>query len=108
MSSTKKQAGAKRAELPRGYGLTKSFEKDWIRLTHSGRYDMRRLKEAMMLLVANDGPLPPEFSDHALKGGWDGFRDCHIGGDFLLIYELRDGDRTVIFTRAGTHAELFD
>ncbi|MEI6789539.1 MAG: type II toxin-antitoxin system YafQ family toxin, partial [bacterium] len=29
----------------------------------------------------------------------------HIGGDFLLIYQL-PGD-AVVFTRAGTHAELF-
>ena len=50
---------------------------------------MRRLKEAMLLLIANDGPLPPEYLDHELGGDWRGFRECHIGGDFLLIYDLR-------------------
>ena len=49
---------------------------------------MRRLREAMVLLVANDGPLPPEWLDHSLKGDWAGHRECHAGGDFLLIYRL--------------------
>jgi mRNA interferase YafQ len=70
---------------------------------------MNRLKEAMMLLVANDGPLPSEWKDHALSGPWVNYRECHIGGDFLLIYQLRGSgtDEMVIFSAVGTHAELF-
>jgi mRNA interferase YafQ len=52
---------------------------------------MNRLKEAMMLLIANEAPLGPEWLDHPLKGRWDGHRECHIGGDFLLAYKLADG-----------------
>ena len=52
---------------------------------------MNRLKEAMMLLIANEAPLGPEWLDHPLKGQWDGHRECHIGGDFLLAYKLADG-----------------
>jgi len=29
---------------------------------------MNRLKEAMLLLIANDGPLGAEWLDHPLKG----------------------------------------
>ena len=79
--------------------------KDWQRLSHSGRYDMKRLKEAMMLLMANDAPLGPEWLDHALRGDWADHRECYIGGDFLLIYQV-EGDH-INFVRAGTHAELF-
>jgi len=75
-------------------------------LTRSGRYDMKRLKEAMLLLIANDEPLGPERFDHPLKGDWADHRECHIGGDFLLIYKT-DGD-TIIFVRTGTHSELFE
>ena len=49
---------------------------------------MVQLKEAMLLLIANDAPLGPEWLDHALKGEWADHRECHIGGDFLLIYQL--------------------
>ena len=68
---------------------------------------MRRLKEAMLLLVANDGPLGAEWLDHPLKGQWASHRECHIGGDFLLIYQLSDAGDGIVFTRAGTHSELF-
>ncbi len=81
------------------------FLKDWQRLSHSGRYDMVRLKQAMMLLIANDQPLGPEWLDHALKGEWADHRECHIGGDFLLIYHL--ADNAINFVRSGTHSELF-
>lgn len=104
------KAAAKRAALPRASDFTKGFAKDWERLSRSGRYDMCRLKEAMLLLIAKDAPLGPEWLDHPLKGEWAGFRECHIGGDFLLIYEIDDSvgkGGTVIFVRAGTHADLF-
>lgn len=104
--TSKKTANQKRAKLPRNSDKTKQFEKDWGRLSHSGRFNMKSLKEVMLLLIANDAPLPPEYLDHPLVGEWDGFRECHIGGDFLLIYE--ETDDMVIFTRTGTHAELFE
>jgi mRNA interferase YafQ len=105
--TSKKPAQQKRANLPRRSDRTGRFVKDWERLSHSGRYDMRHLKEIMLLLIANDAPLPPEYRDHELVGEWAGFRECHIGGDFLLIYDLRQGG-SVIFARAGTHADLFE
>lgn len=70
---------------------------------------MNRLKEAMALITANNGPLPPEWKDHALTGDWVGHRECHVGGDFLLVYILDDTGKygSVVFVRSGTHSELF-
>ncbi|MGN5376107.1 type II toxin-antitoxin system YafQ family toxin [Sphingomonas hankookensis] len=104
-------AGNKRARHPRACNYRKSFTKDWERLDRSGRYDMRLLKSVILLLIANDGPLGPEWKDHLLKGEWSDFRECHIGGDFLLIYQVDDAagkSGTVDFVRAGTHSELFN
>jgi|SRR5579859_150762 len=108
--TSKKPASAKRALPPRVSDYTKAFLKDWERLSRSGRYDMNRLKEAMILLVANDAPLGPEWLDHPLKGKWFEHRECHIGGDFLLIYRVDDTGKPglVVFVRTGTHAELFE
>lgn len=102
-----KPASSKRASLPRRSDHTTQFESDWKKLNKSGRYDMVRLKEVMGLLVANDAPLPPEWRDHGLSGDWADHRECHIGGDFLLIYTLDEKQNLVVFTRAGTHSELF-
>ena len=70
---------------------------------------MNRLKEAMLLLIANESPLGPEWLDHPLGGDWEGHRECHISGDFLLAYKLVDSAKhgLVVFVRTGTHAELF-
>ena len=106
----KKPAASKRAPFPRQADYSKAFGKDWERLSRSGRYDMGRLKAAMMLLIANDAPLGPEWKDHPLKGGWTGQRECHVGGDFLLIYKLDEAvgqSGGIVFVRAGTHSDLF-
>jgi len=63
----------------------------------------------MTLLIANDRPLPPEWLDHAVTGDWVGHRECHVGGNFLLIYTLDDSGKSglVVFVRSGTNSELF-
>lgn len=104
------KAAAKRATFPRTCDYTKAFQKDLERLSRSGRYDMNRLKQAMLLLIANDGMLGPEWLDHPLKGEWAGYRECHVGGDFLLIYEVDEKAGKgggIVFVRTGTHADLF-
>jgi mRNA interferase YafQ len=101
----------KRARHPRACQYAKPFTKDWERLDRSGRYDMHQLKSVILLLIANDGPLGPEWKDHPLKGDWAGYRECHIGGDFLLIYQIDETigkSGTVYCARAGTHSELFN
>jgi mRNA interferase YafQ len=100
----------KRASTPRRVDFARTFHKDWERLSRSGRYNMNQLKEVMLLPIANDAPLPPEWKDHVLKGDWSGHRECHVGGDFLLIYYLDESNGPsglIVFVRAGTHSELF-
>jgi mRNA interferase YafQ len=106
MPSIRKSASSERAALPRTTDYDRDFIKDWERLSRSGRYDMRQLKEVMLLLIANDAPLGPEWLDHALQGEWVDHRECHIGSDFLLIYQIEGN--SVNFVRTGTHAELFE
>lgn len=63
-----------------------------------------------MLLIGNEAPLGQEWLDHALTGNWSGYRECHIGGDFLLIYQIEESSKyeMVVFVRAGPHSELFE
>ena len=108
--TSKRTAASKRASLPRAADYAKSFQKDWERLSRAGRYDMNRLKEAMLLLIANDAALGAEWLDHPLGGDWAGHRECHIGGDFLLAYKIDDDGKhsLIVFVRTGTHADLFE
>ena len=54
---------------------------------------MNRLRETMTLLIASDGQLPAEWLGHPLTDDWAGHRECHIGGDFLLVYRLDDAGK---------------
>jgi mRNA interferase YafQ len=67
---------------------------------------MNPLKRVMMLMIANDAPLGPEWLDHPLKREWADHRECPIGGNFPLIYQVLDN--LINFVRAGTHADLFE
>ena len=107
----KGKTGSGKTAIPRSADYSGQFPRDWQRLARSGRYDMGRLKTVMLKLIANDVPLGPEWRDHALKGKLAKYRECHIGGDFLLIYRLDDAigpGGAVYFSRAGTHSELFE
>lgn len=79
------------------------FRRDFRALERRGR-DATKLLEAAAMLAAGDA-LPPNYRDHQLSGNWRGHRECHLGGDWLLIYQI-DGDELVL-VRTGTHSELF-
>ena len=67
-------------------------------------------KRVKRLIADNDAPLTPEWKDHALKDQWSNHRECHVGGNFLLICRIDDSlgpSGTVAFIRTGTHNELF-
>ena len=99
-----------KANAPRRSERTKQFVKDWRRLERSGRYHMEELKRVIELLVENAGPLPAEYRDHPLRGEWRDHRDCHVAGDWVLIYRInltQEGEG-IIFVRTGTHADLFE
>jgi mRNA interferase YafQ len=66
--TSKRTAASKRALLPQAADYAKSFLKDWEKLSRAGRYDMNLIKEAMLLLIANDAPLGAEWLDHPLDG----------------------------------------
>jgi mRNA interferase YafQ len=99
-----KPASEKRAALPKRTDRTPEFKKSWERYNRAGRHDMHELREVMTLLWLGE-PLPKEYLDHELTGDWAGHRECHIRGDFLLIYQVTKED--VIFVDLGSHAELF-
>ncbi|WP_130099613.1 type II toxin-antitoxin system YafQ family toxin [Siccibacter turicensis] len=97
----------KRSSLPRRVDYTRTFAKSWERYNRAGRHDMPELIEAMTRLF-HGGVLPASYRDHALQGEqWDGARELHIGGDFLLVYRHSPAQNLLTFIDIGTHSELF-
>jgi mRNA interferase YafQ len=58
-------------------------------------------------LLANEQVLPEKYQDHALKGNWTGYRECHVKPDLLLIYKLDNNELTLTLVRTGSHSDLF-
>jgi mRNA interferase YafQ len=65
---------------------------------------MELFEEAFDFLV-DKGSLPPKYKTHPLIGNWYGHLDAHIAPDWILIFKVDGAD--VIFTRMGTHSDLF-
>jgi mRNA interferase YafQ len=58
-------------------------------------------------MLVNERSLPDNNQDHALKGEWAGYRECHVKPDLLLIYGKPAGVTTLRLARFGSHSELF-
>lgn len=69
-------------------------------------YDMTLLTEILKLLASGES-LPAKNKDHNLSGNFAGCRECHITPDWLLIYEISNGELILYLTRTGTHSDLF-
>ncbi len=82
---------------------TTQFKKDIKGQKKRGK-DLQKLKEVIDMLHRSE-PLPPKNRDHALAGGWIGWRDCHLEPDWVLIYKLSSDE--LILGRTGTHSDLF-
>lgn len=85
--------------------LTSNFRRDYRRMVKRGMKP-GDLKKIVDLLRARQ-PLPFKHRDHALTGDYEGFRECHIKSDWLLVYRV-DGDKLIlVLFRTGSHSDLF-
>ena len=83
---------------------TSRFKKEY-RLAKKRGENMQLLREIIVKL-ANGETLPDKNRDHALIGDWLGFRECHITGDWLLVYKKDDDVLVLTLTRTGSHSDL--
>ena len=87
---------------------TKRFRRDYKKMKRSGK-SIQKLQSVLLLLI-DGNPLPPKYKDHALRGDMRRLRDCHIEGDWVLLYELgfdESGDETITFHATDTHENIF-
>ena len=84
---------------------TTKFQKDLKRVQRRG-YDISLLTDIIKKLAKGEVLLEKN-KDHNLTGNYIGCRECHITPDWLLIYEISDGDLFLYLTRTGTHSDLF-
>ena len=85
---------------------TKQYEKSFRKLKHSGKFDETELNIVIDTLCKHH-KLGPIYQDHDLHGKYDGYRECHIRGNILLIYKIEKQKLILVLFKIGTHSELF-
>jgi mRNA interferase YafQ len=80
------------------------FKKDYKRCGKRG-YDIEQLHGVIEFLV-NGKKVPAKFDDHALLGEYKDCCECHLGPDWLLVYQLTATE--LVLVRTGTHSDLFE
>ena len=89
--------------MPLKPARTAKFKKDYALVGKRG-WDVERLNGVMLKLI-NQETLRREHRAHTLKGEYKNHRECHISGNFLLIWY--ETDTEIVFVRTGNHADLF-
>ena len=85
--------------------LTGKFKKS-LKLAKKRGLDLKLLDKVITMLQ-NDIPLEEKYRDHELKGKYQGFRECHIQPDWLLVYRIENDLLVLTLSRTGTHSNLF-
>ena len=85
--------------------VSNQFKKD-LKLAKKRGLKISKLQEAVNTL-ANQQTLNEKYRDHNLSGDYQGFRECHIEPDWLLVYRVDNGELELFLFRTGTHSDLF-
>ncbi|MCL2364195.1 MAG: type II toxin-antitoxin system YafQ family toxin [Defluviitaleaceae bacterium] len=86
--------------------FTNKMKRDVKRMVKRGK-NMTKLAAALHLL-STGATLPPTYRDHQLHGKLKEYRECHIEGDWLLIYQIIEDILILSAAGTGTHADLFN
>lgn len=85
--------------------FTGEFKRSLKRCLKRG-YDEQLLTEVLDILVEK-GRLPEKYRPHILHGQYDGYWECHIQPDWLLIWDRKENELVLLMVDTGTHADLF-
>jgi mRNA interferase YafQ len=85
----------------RDFAFTNQFKKD-LKLMEKRHKNIDKILDVMALLIWGE-PLPERCREHKLSGDYEGLTDCHIEGDWVMLY--RKSDEKVVFYYTGTHSD---
>ena len=86
--------------------FTNAYKKSYKRAKKRG-LNLKLLDDVVEAL-GQGHKLDAKYRDHALHGNWEGFRECHIQSDCLLVYLVENDILTLTLVETGTHADIFD
>lgn len=86
----------------------KKFEKSLKRLVKGGlKKSVQKEIIKTIDVIASGEKLPPAYRDHQLHGEFALYRECHVQGDLLLMYQIIDTELILLMVNVGSHNDLF-
>lgn len=85
--------------------FTSTFKKSY-KLMKKRELDIRLLDNVIDMLRKNQ-TLDIKYRDHVLIGNYEGYRECHIKPDWLLIYYIENDILTLTLSDTGSYSDLF-
>jgi mRNA interferase YafQ len=82
------------------------YRKSYKKISRSGKFDSSELDRVINALALGE-KLAIKYRDHFLTGEYEGFRECHVKPDLLLIYKIEEGNLILLLVNIGSHSELF-
>lgn len=80
------------------------YKKDLKRIRNNPRKAEALLN--ILKMLENEQPIPSEYKPHMLSGDYSGCMECHVQGDFLLIW-IDQNTNDIDLVRLGSHSEVF-
>jgi mRNA interferase YafQ len=84
---------------------TKKFQKSLKKVLRSGKIKRKEVEDAITIL-ASGATLGKTYKDHQLHGKKESYRECHIRGDLLLVYQIKNEELVIVLADIGTHSYL--
>ena len=85
---------------------TNRFIKDYKKMKKRNNFDEKEFIKVVSML-SNGEILPLKYHNHILEPKSEGFYECHIKPDWLLVYQIDDDKLILTLTRTGSHSDLF-
>ena len=83
------------------------FKKDFKKYKNKPK-ELNLFNEFIKILPINGGlGLPKHMKAHKLSGNYQGFWECHLSPDFLIIWSQEDASNEIFLIRLGSHSDLF-
>ena len=80
------------------------YKKDLKRIRNNPKKAQALLE--VLHLLEQELEIPQEYNPHMLTGDYNSCMECHIQGDFLLIW-IDEDVAEIDLVRLGSHSELF-
>ena len=65
------------------------------------------LLQVVVDILRTTGSLPAKYRPHRLSAQYAGYWEAHIQPDWLIVWEQNDTRLYLLFTKTGTHSDIF-